>query len=61
MIYIKAILLLAICFVITGCDTFFEIHATVIDASTERPLSNATATLVLDQGIGEEDIDRKSV
>jgi len=41
---------------ITGCDSFFFVDAVVTDASTGKPLSDATATLVLDKGAGEQDV-----
>ncbi len=52
----KTILLFCLFFAvtfITGCDTFFAIDAVVTDAATGLPISDATATLVLDKGFEE--------
>ena len=40
---------------LTGCDTFFTVRATVVDHSTGEPLAGANGLLVLDKGIGEQD------
>lgn len=51
--------ILAICFVamFSGCHSFFSVNAVVSDAETGIPIEGASATLVLDKGVGENPIN----
>jgi hypothetical protein len=50
-----SLLLIALAFALTGCDTFFKLRGTVRDYRTGAPIAGATARLVLDRGVEEPD------
>ena len=45
--------LLVLSMAVAGCDLFWGLRSSVVDAATGRPISNAKVYLVLDKGVGE--------